>query len=45
LSHYGSVSKIGRKNHYLDILKSKIARNNHYLEKWKEILLLPKIVF
>ena len=33
MSNYGSFSKIGRKNHYLDILKSKIGRKNHYLEK------------
>jgi hypothetical protein len=32
LSNYGSFSKIGRKNHYLEILKSKIGRKNHYLE-------------
>ena len=32
LSNYGSLSKIGGKNHYLEILKSKIGRKNHYLE-------------
>ena len=32
MSNYGSFSKIGRKNHYLEILKSKIRRKNHYLE-------------
>jgi hypothetical protein len=32
LSNYGSFSKIGRKNHYLEILKSKIGRKNHYLD-------------
>ena len=32
LSNYGSFSKIRRKNHYLEILKSKIGRKNHYLE-------------
>ena len=32
LSNYGSFSKTGRKNHYLEILKSKIGRKNHYLE-------------
>jgi hypothetical protein len=32
LSNYGSFSKIGRKNHYLETLKSKIGRKNHYLE-------------
>ena len=32
LSNYGSFSKIGRKNHYLEILKSKIGRKKHYLE-------------
>jgi hypothetical protein len=32
MSNYGSFSKIGRKNHYLEILKSKIGRKNHYLD-------------
>jgi hypothetical protein len=32
LSNYGSFSKIGRKIHYLEILKSKIGKRNHYLE-------------
>jgi len=32
LSNYGSFSKIGRKNHYLEIFKSKIGRKNHYLD-------------
>jgi hypothetical protein len=32
LSNYGSFSKIGRKNRYLEILKSEIERKNHYLE-------------
>jgi hypothetical protein len=32
LSNYGSFSKPGRKNHYLEILKSKIGRKNHYIE-------------
>ena len=31
LSNYGIFSKIGRKNHYLEISKSKIGRKNHYL--------------
>ena len=54
--NYGSFSKIGRKNHYLEFLKSKIQRKNHYSQKlcfdrifeiknWKEKPLLPKIVF
>ena len=29
MSNYGSFSKIGRKNHYLEILKSKMGRRNH----------------
>jgi hypothetical protein len=32
LSNYDSFSSIGKKNHYLKILKSKIGRKNHYLE-------------
>jgi hypothetical protein len=32
LSNYGIFSKIGRKNHYLEFLKSKIGRKKHYLE-------------
>jgi len=35
LSNYGSFSKIGRKNHYLEILKSKNGRKNHYLDVLK----------
>ena len=32
LSNHGIISKIGRKNHYLENLNSKIGRKNHYLE-------------
>ena len=39
-------SKIGRKFYYLEKLNSKTGRKTYYtLKKWKEILLLPKIVF
>jgi len=38
LSNYGSFSIIGRKNHYLEILKSKIGRKNHSREKLKNVL-------
>jgi len=31
LSNYGSISKIQRKNHYLQIQNSEIGRKNHYL--------------
>ena len=30
LSNYGSISKIQRKNHYLQIQNSEIGRKNHY---------------
>ena len=32
LSNYGSISKIQRKNHYLQIQNSEIGRKNHYLQ-------------
>ena len=39
LSNYGSSSKIGRKNHYLKLLKSKNGRKNHYfdvlIQRWE----------
>ena len=50
MSNYGSFSKIGRKNHNVDILKSKIGRKNHYLEKfnsknWRKIHYSQKLCF
>ena len=38
LSNYGSISKIWRKNHYLEKLNSKIQRKNHYLEFLKSTI-------
>ena len=32
MSNYGSISKIQRKNHYLQIQNSEIGRKNHYLQ-------------
>ena len=38
LSNYGRFSKIGRKNHYLEISKSKIGRKTTTLNFWNQKL-------